>query len=1319
MPTPAKLKVFVSYSRADMAFAERLVAALEARGLLPKIDTRDLPKLEDWRRELQGFIREADAVVFIVSTHSVSSPICAWEIDQVATLNKRLAPVVLERVDDDRIPNAVSKINYLFFDRPDGFDVQVDELVHALQTDLTWVREHTRLGELAHRWEQRQRSRALLVRAQELQDAEHWLASHPASAPEPTTSHWQFLAESRKAATRRQRSVVLGSLTVALMALGLAGLALWQRNVAVQNETAALAARSAEAEQRATAEKNEKRAEEERDRALITQSRFLADTARRLAGEHDFVSSAMVSLEGLPGAQPRPYVTDAEHSLYNAYVAIREKRVFQGHKSEVFSVVLSPDKKRLASASKDGTARIFDVSSGRTLAVLQGHMGRILSVAFAPDGRRILTGSLDGTARIWDAFSGAQLFQLTGHEAGVHRARFDASGGRVVTTSSDQSARIWDAGTGKLLHSLNGHLGIVWDASFSPDGNIVATASMDNMVRLWSATDGKLVHVLGGHTGQTHGVRFSPDGKFVMAWSHDKTARIWAVATGNLEADLVGHQAILSAARWSPDGATVVTGSDDGDVRVWSIDGQLKRQLTGHRGRIHAIEFSPSGRLLATAGDDGAIRVWNVAGGGLVGAFRGHVGSVSSVAFVDEGHLVSAGADATLRLWSLRPINVLDLAGHDGPVNSAVFSRDGRLAITASSDRTARVWDAATGSQLALLGPHSERVFTAIFDADAKRAFTGDGPRIRVWDVQQAKELSSWEVSVAAPGLGAGVSRLALSRDGIWLASVSDFYANVFDAATGQRLQSIKTPEMLHSDVQFSQDGATLLTAGSGPLIRQDGSVEAVMAGAARLWNIAAGTEIRLIDRQNRMLSATLLSDARSAVTVTYGWLRRWSAESGSLVTAQQLDHATHLAESSDASLAITRFREPAVLRRALDQGAVASFGSTESNMVQFSSDGNRAISAHHENIARIWPVFRKTEDLVAVVLAASPRCLAIEQRRASFLTNEPPHWCLDRALWPFDDDDWREWRKLSTKEQKLILPDERGDLSVTGMTMSEEVAKTNGIPLTPGVLVSEAHEGAARAGLRAKDVIVRINGKQVTTDEQLIHELAWKGEGASVEVGFLRDGNLRTTTVRLDHIEGQRFDAGGSPMEPNSRSAIYWAKERFDQELQAGEQLLASAQGLGEQQDFAGALRGMDQVISRFAFLRSSSLQANATEEARAQGQEVIAEWTNQQAWFALLSQNFRRGLAESRKAIALLPAKLDYQINYAHALLFNGQTDEARAIYLGNRGKTISNGQSWESILLEDFAALEKAGSKHDAMTAISRVLQETQGKRDPDHR
>src|SRR5262245_3797330 len=88
------IKVFISYSRRDSSFADRLVDALEIRGVEVLIDRRDLPTLQEWERELLGFIRQADTVVFILSHHSVASKVCAWEVEQVRVHAKRLAPVV-------------------------------------------------------------------------------------------------------------------------------------------------------------------------------------------------------------------------------------------------------------------------------------------------------------------------------------------------------------------------------------------------------------------------------------------------------------------------------------------------------------------------------------------------------------------------------------------------------------------------------------------------------------------------------------------------------------------------------------------------------------------------------------------------------------------------------------------------------------------------------------------------------------------------------------------------------------------------------------------------------------------------------------------------------------------------------------------------------------------------------------------------------------------------------------------------------------------------------------------------------------------------
>jgi tetratricopeptide (TPR) repeat protein len=229
-----KLKAFISYSRRDMAFADRLVTALESRDIEVMIDRRDLPLLEEWQNELIGFIRKADAVVYLLSPLSIDSKWCKWEVEQVTALNKRLAPIVAEALPADaNLPEIINRINFLFFTPPNDFEEQAGRLAKALGTDIGWVKEHTRLGELARRWDERNRPSRLLLPSGEIEDAERWAINRPREAPRPTELHTTFIHASRQAATSRQRRWIVGSSAVAAIAIALASFAFLERHFAV------------------------------------------------------------------------------------------------------------------------------------------------------------------------------------------------------------------------------------------------------------------------------------------------------------------------------------------------------------------------------------------------------------------------------------------------------------------------------------------------------------------------------------------------------------------------------------------------------------------------------------------------------------------------------------------------------------------------------------------------------------------------------------------------------------------------------------------------------------------------------------------------------------------------------------------------------------------------------------------------------------------------------------------------------------------------------------------------------------------------------
>src|SRR5712671_1566415 len=271
----ARARVFISYSRRDIAFVDRLEAALKARNFEPLVDRTEIYAFEDWWKRIEALIARADTIVFVLSPDAVDSEVSRKEVAFAASLNKRFAPIVFRTVNDKSVPQELAKLNFVFFTDESRFEANADRLAQALDTDIVWIRQHTEFGELARRWKLANESPGLFLRSPVLDQAERWIASRPPNAPVPTQETQVFISGSRQAATRR-RNILTGSLAAGLViSLGLAGLAYWQRGVAV--------------EQRALAEQNEALAKEERDRATrnfklaqSTAESLVSDIAQRL-----------------------------------------------------------------------------------------------------------------------------------------------------------------------------------------------------------------------------------------------------------------------------------------------------------------------------------------------------------------------------------------------------------------------------------------------------------------------------------------------------------------------------------------------------------------------------------------------------------------------------------------------------------------------------------------------------------------------------------------------------------------------------------------------------------------------------------------------------------------------------------------------------------------------------------------------------------------------------------------------------------------------------------------------------------------------------
>ena len=595
-----------------------------------------------------------------------------------------------------------------------------------------------------------------------------------------------------------------------------------------------------------------------------------------------------------------------------------ERLRYAGQRGVVIELRYSADGTRLASASVDGSTVLLDPKDGDEVARLQGQCETNYAVDISPSGGTVATGCGGGDVVLWSPSSDQEIRRWPAHAKDVSGLRFLSE--EVLLSSSDDGTMVlWDLNTGDEIRRYDGcesragalemvpggesvslacydgtiqfwdieggeptmvesHTGGMLSVAISAGGQRMATSSTDGTVILWDPSARQELARLSGHSGQIGSVAFSPAGDRLASADSAGTIRLWEAATGKELRTIRSHAVIWPV--FSPEGSRLVAGTMKGQLHVIDVEtGELRHELgvsggeddMGSKGEsCWPLGFSANGGTLVSSCGDGLVRVWDMEQGTLLQTLGVALSDQRFIAATaDSSVLVSVGLDHGINLWARGASLTLQrsMAGGVYDMWLAEFTRDGELLAVANKAGRIKVWDPATGEQVAELEGHSATVTTLSFSADGTLLATGSADKtVRIWDTRTWAEKSQlqhgqpvialafsptgpqvataatddtlrlWSLDPDRPspvlqGHTAAVAGLVFTADGHELRSLGhDSAALQWELASGRVIQRTDLPDNVPSPIGFRDQGRQVVAL-SGE-------------SAVELWELESGEQL-------------------------------------------------------------------------------------------------------------------------------------------------------------------------------------------------------------------------------------------------------------------------------------------------------------------------------------------------------------------------------------------------------------------------------------------------------------------------------------------
>lgn len=720
------------------------------------------------------------------------------------------------------------------------------------------LRMRQRLIQHAEEWDASARDPDLLLRGTPLLAATEWSRKNPdqggtlvqtfiaASEDERDAAEAQALARRRRA--RRVR--IAATVVLSVLALGTTAasvFAYFGYRDAHRNELRAAAA-SREADARFALALGAVGAGLVEDDPLV---------ALFLGGE------ATARADGPPGYDGRAAMVAARRALATDTPFVVGSPIPVG---DALSLAISPDGAFLAVGGRDGTIGIIDTVTRHPIGPVEmRHEGGIEDLEFTPDGRTLASASSDGTVRLWpldDGFLGSGRV-VDRFDDVVWAVAFDPAGERLAASSEDQTIRMWSLASGRPSGGelIASNVGDLLSATFAPDGERIFAGLGSGGVLGWNLPGGDPVtpKIETVHTSDVWTLAFSPAGDRLATVSADGTASMFGYPDLDYEGRAFRADDQISSAAFTARGGALLGADEEGRLHVWrvAIKDETAVSAPGHTGRVVELVTPRSGNLAASLGRDQGVRLWSVFD--PVPMTRDLTlpgGAAKGIAATAAGDLAAADIAGDVYVWRPGASSPVKLAGHPHQVWALAFAPGGERVASGDRSGEVRLWDIEAGKPLWTRKSDAGAVWWLGLTPDGKSVITAGDAEVELLDA------ATGEVRAEFHPPHGGVTRAALSPDGKRLAvTTMGGTVHLLDVPSMGVSRDFKVIDDVLWSAAFSPDGNTLAIAGSDEVIslwdlargEAVASLTGHSGGATDVVFLGSGASLAAVDRRGQL----------------------------------------------------------------------------------------------------------------------------------------------------------------------------------------------------------------------------------------------------------------------------------------------------------------------------------------------------------------------------------------------------------------------------------------------------------------------------------